>query len=231
MQRHEIFFDDIQRWLFGLSSPEFLIEIFFRTILIYLLLLLTVRLLGSRMAAQSTVTEMAVMITLGAIVSPVMQISQRGLVFGIVALVCALLFQRGLNFWAYKNSKIETLTQGRTHMLVLNGRINLPELQRSRVTRQQLFALLRGEEVYTLGDVERAYMEACGILTIFKMKKPQAGLAVMPPADKSMLGELFRENEQSACGNCGHTQPVSQPQEHCPVCTLASWEPTFISKQ
>src|SRR6476659_4263861 len=75
MEKDEIHFGDIKRWLFGDAPPEFMIEVFIRTILIYLFLLLIVRLMGKRMSGQITLTEMAVMITLGAIVSPAIQLS------------------------------------------------------------------------------------------------------------------------------------------------------------
>lgn len=112
MKKEEIYFWDIKRWLFGHAPPEFMIEVFIRTILIYLFLLLVVRLLGKRMAGQMTLSELAVMLTLGALVSPVMQLPDRGILFGVLVLICALIFQRGLNLWAFKNEKVEHVTQG-----------------------------------------------------------------------------------------------------------------------
>ena len=95
--------EDIEPWdwpriLFGQAPPEFLLEVFMRTALIYIALLIIVRLMGKRMGGQLTISEMAVMVTLGAIVSPAMQIPQLGILLGIMILVCALIFQRSLNY-------------------------------------------------------------------------------------------------------------------------------------
>lgn len=131
MEKDEIHFGDIKRWLFGQMPPEFAIEVFIRTILIYIFLLLVVRLMGKRMSGQITLTEMAVMITLGAIVSPAMQLPDRGLLFGVVGLLIALLFQRGYNYLGVKSSKLEDITQGTLSLLVKDGELNLGELEKS----------------------------------------------------------------------------------------------------
>src|SRR4051812_709715 len=156
MKKEEIHFGDINRWLFGQTPPEFAIEVLIRSILIYLFLLLIVKLMGKRMTSQMTNNELAVMLTLGAIVSPAMQLPDRGVFFGVVGLLCALAFQRGINYFEVKDQKVEKLTQGETSLLVKDGTINLEELEKSQVTRQQLFAMLREKKVQNLANVERA---------------------------------------------------------------------------
>ncbi len=73
MEKREIKLDDTGRILFGEAPAEFLLEVLIRTLIIYVALLVTVRLMGKRMVGQLTISEMSVMLTLGAIVSPGMQ--------------------------------------------------------------------------------------------------------------------------------------------------------------
>jgi uncharacterized membrane protein YcaP (DUF421 family) len=230
MQTELYFIDEIKRWLWGDTSAVFLIEVFFRTVLIYLFLLLIARLLGNRMAGQSTITEMAVMITLGAIVSPAMQLPDRGLLFGVAGLICILSLQRGINLWAFKRGKIETLTQGKTHLLVKDGRLNIGELKHTRMTRQQLYSMLRGEQVYQLGEVERAYLEACGNISIYKMKESQPGLPIFPADDREILRLLKRAPGLQACKYCGNVQQGDHHHTHCEVCHSNDWTAARISK-
>ena len=103
MKKEDIQPWDWQRILFGEAPPEFLVEVFVRTFIIYIALLIIVRLMGKRMGGQLTVSELAVMVTLGAIVSPAMQIPQLGVLMGILILICALIFQRGLNLTEMKD--------------------------------------------------------------------------------------------------------------------------------
>lgn len=108
----EIKLNDWQRILVGEAPVEFLLEVLFRTIIIYFFLLVVLRLMGKRMTGQLTISEMAVMVTLGAIVSAPMQIPDRGIIPGIIILICALTFQRGVNLLGFTSSKIETAIQG-----------------------------------------------------------------------------------------------------------------------
>ena len=79
MKKEEIHRGDWHRILIGTAPTEFLLEVLIRTIIIYLFLLVTLRLMGKRMGGQLTISELAVMLTLGAIVSVAMQIPEKGL--------------------------------------------------------------------------------------------------------------------------------------------------------
>jgi len=96
MKKENIKIGDWQRILFGDAPPEFLIEVFLRTLVVYLSLLVALRLMGKRMTGQLSSAEMAVMVTLGAIVAVPMQLADRGVLLGLLVLLCALLFHQAL---------------------------------------------------------------------------------------------------------------------------------------
>jgi uncharacterized membrane protein YcaP (DUF421 family) len=230
MKKEEIHFGDINRWVFGMAPPEFMIEVLIRTILIFIFLLMVVRLMGHRMAGQMTLTELAVMVTLGAIVSPTMQLPDRGLLFGIIALICAYIFQRGINWLAFKNEKIEKVTQGTFSLLVKDGQLNVDELKKTKVTRQQLYAMLREKEIYNLGALERVYLEACGLLSIYKLKEAQPGLPISPGSDPRILDIQIPVNSgHMACQHCGHVQKVQGADMECEVCRSSEWSHAYIA--
>ncbi len=234
MKKEEIHFEDIKRWLFGDTPPAFMIEVFFRTVLIYIFLLLIVRLMGKRMSGQITLTEMSVMITLGAIVSPAMQLADRGLFFGIVVLLCSLFFQRGFNYLGVKNSKVEEITQGTMSLLVKDGELNLKEMEKASVTKQQLYAMLRGEKVQNLAKVKRAYFESCGMLSVFENKEEKPGLAILPQCDPAVVKDLQHQanHGRRACTNCGHVQQVPHKKTTpCEVCNETEWIDAFLINQ
>src|SRR4051812_2525883 len=111
--RYEIRLDDFKRILFGDSPPEFLIEVAVRCILVYLVFILVVRWLGKRMAGQLSISEIAVMIMLGAIVSVPMQISNRGILMGLAALFIVVAYHRLITLYTFNSPRIETLLYGR----------------------------------------------------------------------------------------------------------------------
>ena len=232
MKKEEIHFGDIERLLFGQAPPEFMLEVFIRTILVYLFLLLIVRLLGKRMAAQMTINELAVMLTLGAIVSPAMQLPDKGILFGILVLICVLLFQRGLNLLEFKNVKVEKTTQGDMSLLVKDGILNVEELEKTKVTRQQLYAMLREKQILNLAKVERAYLEACGLLSVFENSEGKAGLSIFPPSDKGILTiQQELDSNNMACCNCGHVQKIDNKNSTCEVCHTTEWSKAYLTNQ
>lgn len=151
MKKEEIFLSDWQRILIGNAPLEFMLEVFLRTVVIYLALLIVLRLLGKRMNAQLTITEVAVMLTLGAIVAVPMQVPERGLLQGIVILICALVFQRDLNLLAVKFRKVELVTQGDVALIICDGALQLNEMVKSQISKEQLFGALRSQHIRHLG--------------------------------------------------------------------------------
>ena len=97
MDKEDISLTDVQRILFGEAPPEFLAEVLFRTLVVFLALLIFLRLIGKRMGGVLTFSELAVMLTLGAILAVPMQSPERGILQGLLILVCVLVLQRGLN--------------------------------------------------------------------------------------------------------------------------------------
>jgi len=228
MKKEEIHLDDIQRILFGQAPPIFLIEVFIRTLVIYIILLFVVRWLGKRMSGQLTIMEMAVMLTLGAIVSVPMQMPDRGLLQGALLLLCAVAFQRGITMLGFMNGKFEDFSQGKNSLLLKDGVLQLNGLEESRVSRQQLFAELRQQHIFNLGAIDRVYLEACGLFSVFKAPEPRPGLPIYPPDDQGIIKTLKQastpaprqidlfaciscglvkiKDQDGACKNCGHDQ-------------------------
>lgn len=180
--------EDIEPWdwhriLFGQAPPEFLNKVFMRTILKYLAWVVVTRSLGKRMDWKLSISELAVMVTLGAIVSLAMQIPQPGLLLGIMILSCALLFQRGLGYAEFKSRKFERISQGITQLLVKDGIILLKELGKARISHHQLYAALRDEDLYKLGEAGRVYKKPFGCISVFKRKNPLPELCILPPSN------------------------------------------------
>lgn len=136
MDKGDIKLSDINRILIGDAPMSFMAEVFIRTLISYIVLLVIVRLLGKRMAGQLTITEMSVMLTLGAIIAPAMQMPDRGILITIMALICIVLMQREINWLGFRNEKIELITNGKISLLIEDGIIKTDELRRAKVSLQ-----------------------------------------------------------------------------------------------
>ncbi|HEY8920818.1 MAG TPA: YetF domain-containing protein [Chitinophaga sp.] len=228
MKKYEIHLGDWQRILFGQAPPVFLLEVFIRTLIIYIFLLFVLRLLGKRMSGQLTILEMAVMLTLGAIVSVAMQTPDRGIALSMIVLICTLIFQRGLSRWGLKNARVEEVTQGTISTLLQDGVMDLKEMGRCGISRQQLFAELRSKGVYNLGQVRRVYLEACGLFTTIRMLQQAPGLPTLPPGDQQVLS-ILHDTRDMVCRNCGNISPEGASIEPCSRCKANDWTPAVTT--
>ena len=230
MKKQDIIPGDWYRILFGETPVVFLAEILIRTFIMYIILLVIVRFMGKRMGGQLTISELAVMITLGAIVSPGMRRPQTGILLSIMILICALVFQRGINLLEYKSERFERASQGTLSILVKNGVMQMDELKQTKVSRQQLFAALRNKEVFNLGDVDRVYLEACGLFSIYTSTGPRPGLLLFPPDDRSIA--TYRQitlGNKIVCANCGAVPDRPDRAQPCPECGARQWGSASIS--
>lgn len=231
MKKEEIHWLDWHRILMGSAPDQFILEVLIRTAVIYLFLLVILRLLGKRMGGQLTISELAVMLTLGAIISVPMQVPDKGLLQGIVVLICVLAFQRGIGYLGVKNTKIERITQGRECMLIKDGVMVASELRAMNISREQIIAVLRNQKVYNLGEVRRVYIEACGLFSVFKYPEARPGLSLLPPSDEA-AGEAFSTiNKALLCENCGNpSRTENNTHNNCNNCGALTWTHAVIAK-
>jgi len=98
-------------------------------------------------------------------------------------------------------------------------------MERTKLSRDQLFANLRAANIEQLGQVKRVYFETSGDFSIYQQEPPQPGLSVLPAKDPAILRAEPTADRQ-ACQNCGHTEPTTRRPATCPRCAAAQWTPS-----
>jgi uncharacterized membrane protein YcaP (DUF421 family) len=224
MDKEDIRLDDWERLLIGNNPWGFTVEIFLRTLIIYFFLVLVMRLLGKRMNAQLNITDLAVMLTLGAIASVPMQDYNAGILPGILLLVAILLLHQGLTLLSFKKRSIEELTEGKVRCVIKDGLIDTGRLEEMRISKDQIFSVLRSNGIRHLGQVKRLYSEADGQFSVFKSNEPKPGFSVYPRKDDSLPPSTEKIEEQHVCGYCGNlsTSP-KDVEKSCGHCGRSEW--------
>ena len=171
---------------------------------------------------------------LGAIICVPMQIPDRGILQGVVLLICALGFQRGVSWLGVKSGRFEDFTQGRMSMLVKNGMLEVDQLKDNRISHSQIFSELRSQNIFNLGEIDRVYLEACGVYSIFKAEKPRLGLPILFIDDQEIFEDQKRQtieekNEENsvACKNCGFVKDKAVAGK-CENCGEDDWVKAII---
>jgi uncharacterized membrane protein YcaP (DUF421 family) len=224
MNAEDIHITDIGRILLGEAPPSFLMEVIIRITVIYLLLMVSMRLLGRRMASMLSIQELSALVALAAATGIPMQAPDKGLLpaIGVAAVIVAI--QRSISYWGFKNKKAELLLEGDVVTLVSDGVMDLKAMQKARITREALFAQVRSESIDSFGKIQRLYLEAGGSFTFYLAPEPKPGLSSLPHSDAEFIREQKTAEGISACGSCGEILSDHQkPSGPCPRCRHSEW--------
>jgi uncharacterized membrane protein YcaP (DUF421 family) len=220
MQPKPIQLTDWHRILAGGAPWTFLLEVMLRAAFTYLLLLLAMRLLGKRVAAQLTLFELSMVVTMAAVIGIPLQVPDRGLLPPVVLLGLLILLQRALAYWGLKRRRVELLAVGDLTLLMRDGRL-LPEgMAGEHFSPEKIFASLRAQGVEHLGELRRVYIEPSGDLSLIKYKRSRPGLLIVPEIDPSS-GRYEMAEDHYACSNCGNV--VASDHEPLDYCGEPRW--------
>ena len=144
---------------------------FFRSILIYIFVLIVMRLMGKREIGQLQPFELAIAIMIADLASIPMTDSGIPITNVIISILGLLLMHLVISFLNVKSIKAREIICGKPTILIYRGKIDEKALKKERFTINELEERLRGNNIYNLGDVEYAILETSGQVTV--IQKPE----------------------------------------------------------
>jgi uncharacterized membrane protein YcaP (DUF421 family) len=222
MNPDEIKLSDWQRILVGEAPFSFYLELVMRAFIIFVLLCVSMRLMGRRMAAQINRIEMIALFSLAAAIGVPLQAPDRGILPAFVIAFVVISIGRLVARTSFGNQRFEAIVEDNYAVLVKDGEIEMKKIKKT-LTIQRLFAQLRSEGIWQLGEVERLYFEANGSFSLVRAAKPRPGLSIIPLYDEELLSEK-KFAPVKVCEKCGH-QRSEQRQKHqeCEKCGNKKW--------
>ena len=175
----------------------------FRTVILYALLILVIRLMGKRQLGEMGPLEFVVAILIADLASVPMQDLAIPLLSGIIPILTILAAELLLSVLCYRFPIWRRLFSGKPVILMENGTLLQKNLSKTRITPDELTELLREKEVVDLHTVQYAILETNGQISalVYPEEKPasarEAGIPVQPmgfPVTIISSGRLLREN-------------------------------------
>ncbi|WP_324676885.1 DUF421 domain-containing protein [Hymenobacter sp. GOD-10R] len=220
---------DFLRIFLGEAPWSFLFEVVIRIVFIFVLLVVSMRLMGKRMASQLSRNELAAMSSLAAAIGVPMQVPDRGLLPPIIMAIVVISIQRLSALWSFRSEKFEEVTQGDIGILVEDGCLQLETMKEVVLPQERLFAQLRSSAIDNLGTVKRVYMEANGSFTVLKHPKPQPGLSILPDWDQDFVREQRKVPGTFACRSCGNL--AKENRSACTRCGKTVWTEAVTAEE
>ena len=142
--------------------------IFFRSIILYIVVLIVMRLMGKREIGQLQPFELAISIMISELASIPMTEVGIPISNGIVPILGLLLMHLVISFANMKSIKIRELMCGKPSILIYQGRIDEKVLKKERFTLNELEEKLRSNNIMDIGDVEYAILETSGDISVIQ---------------------------------------------------------------
>ena len=164
--------------MFTLSLTTFL-GIILRTILVYLVVLVGLRLSGKREIGQMTVFDLVVLLLISNAVQNAMVGPDTSLSGGILAAAVLLMLNALIARLRLRSPLLRRWVEGTPTLLVLHGEVIPQHMRREGIDAESLLAALREHGVAEINDVEMAVLEIDGSISVVpvgastsRLKKP-----------------------------------------------------------
>jgi uncharacterized membrane protein YcaP (DUF421 family) len=217
---------DWQRMLLSDDAPPlFLLEVAVRCLLTYLMVIAALRVTGRRGVRQLSIFELSIILALGSAAGDAMLYHDTPLLYAAVVFAVVSGLYLFFNWLTEKFPRFSDWLEGKPVLLVEQGRICIDQFRQQNLTQKELFGELRQLQVEHLGQVQRAYIEATGNISIYFYadKDVQPGLPIWPER-LSHSHQHARQAGCHACATCGQVREL--PKEgvaRCAVCQDEQW--------
>jgi uncharacterized membrane protein YcaP (DUF421 family) len=155
---------------------------FFRTVILYLLLIVAVRLMGKKQVGELEPTELVLAMLLSDLASVPMQDFGLPLLFGVLPIVILVCLTMILSVLTLKSIRLRELLYGRPSLILDHGRLLQGELERNRLTVDELMEELRKQGIVDFSAVKYAILENSGEISVI----PYEGEAPATPKQLSL---------------------------------------------
>ncbi len=166
--------------LFGDYSLLIYAEILIRVIIIMCYTLLLIRWIGKRAVGGLDSADILLIIAMGSSVGDSMLYPTIPLSVAMAVLTIIAAFQKIYVYLGIEYESVRKLTHPQVVKIVENGKLLNDNLTTDEIDKNEVFMLLRQSGIEYLSEVEHAYYEQSGQLSIYKFEKPILENSILP---------------------------------------------------
>lgn len=140
----------------------------FRTIFFYFFVVICYRLMGKREVGQLGIIDLIVSILIAELMAISIENLKDSIFLTIIPIITLVILEIILAYISIKSRKIRVFLDGKPSLIMCNGKINYHEMVKQRYSMDDLLLSLRQNSIKNVDDVEYAFLESNGKLSIFK---------------------------------------------------------------
>lgn len=186
-----------------------MITAFFRTVILYLLIIAGLRLMGKRQIGELEPGDLVLTLIISDLASVPMQDFGIPLVNGVFPIIVLLSLSMLVSYFSLKSIRFRSLVCGRPTVIIQDGKILQANMAKTRFTVDELYEQLRTQGYSSLEGVKYAILETSGQVSVLPYTRtapltPQsAGMEVQEDVTLPVLvvndGHILTDNLRT-CG-------------------------------
>ena len=141
--------------------------ILFRTIFLYVLILVVFRLMGKREVGELGLSDIVVYVIIAEVATFALDDPSRPLFKAILPILILLVIQYTNALIVLKHKPIRDLIDGDPSLMIYNGQLMQDEMKKQRYNLDDLLQQLREQGVSSIGSISYAFLEQSGKLSIY----------------------------------------------------------------
>ena len=210
---------DLARLLLAGLPPLFLAEVVVRVVVILAWTMVLLRWVGGRTIAQMSVVEFLLVIALGSAVGDPLFQPEMPLLPAMLAILLVVLLDKALDLVLIRWRQAKRVVDGIPVEVLRDGVMLQDGLAARNHGSGELMEKLRLAGIRNLGQVDRAYIEPSGQLSVFCRDTALPGLRIVPPVELDGIDPPA--DGPVCCMECGAI--AAAPAEVCANCGHSEW--------
>ena len=146
---------------------------FLRTIILYVLIMIGLRIMGKRQIGELEPSELVLTMMLSDLAAVPMQDFGIPLLSGVIPILTLMAISMLLSQLSLQNLRFRALVCGTPTILIKNGQLQQEAMRKNRYTLDELLEELREQGISTIQDVKYAVLENSGQLSVLLWNKKQ----------------------------------------------------------
>lgn len=203
---------------------SFTLEIVIRTLIMFSMVLLILRLSGKKGVRQLSLFEVAIIIALGSAAGDPMFNKDVPILPALIVFFSIIILYRIITYFAMRSSRFEDLIEGEPIYVIEEGQFVLGIKKDHTFAKDEFFSEMRQESIDHVGQVKTAILETTGNISFYYYRDEEVkyGLPVLPKSYKKR-STTVDSNDLYACSYCANVQELSPGKHSCERCDHHEW--------
>lgn len=162
--------------------------IFIRTIIVFVLIVGSLKLMGKRQLGEMELSELVVAVLISDMAALPLQDIGIPFLYGLIPLITLLCCELLISYASIKSIKFRAFMWGRPSVLIDNGKIIQSELKKNRLSLDELAESLRKKDITDISTIRYGILETDGTLNTILFQSEQSPTSAQLNIDVTETG-------------------------------------------